>query len=333
MELDLKELSGEEFELLGGSLLEAEGFRDLKRLGWLGESDAGVDWECRDKNGLRLVAETKLFRKNFSSASILRPVVNDLVNGMSLLNAERGVLILPIPISPAIKHLLGSEGRIEIWDHDELVRLLEKHSTVRQRFVELARFRREAEPGTTTEPAAEEERASRLITRLEAVPAGKSGWREYEDICLEILSYAFIPPLRTPRVQSRSEDGLDRRDAVFPIGSGNVFWDSIKYEHSSRMVVVEFKNFAESIGQGEVESLQQYLLPKAKRSFGLLCSRLAPSGSAVKARRRAWMIADNLIVFLSDEELKDIVRTRSGGGDPSLVLDAQIDEFFIHLAP
>ena len=47
--------------------------------------------------------------------------------------------------------------------------------------------------------------------------------------------------------------------------------------------------------QQQVESLQQYLLPKAKRSFGLICSRTAPSESALKARRRAWMVSENII--------------------------------------
>lgn len=48
------------------------------------------------------------------------------------------------------------------------------------------------------------------------------------------------------------------------------------------MVVAEFKNHTEKIGPAEVESLQQYLMPEAKRSFGILCSRKGPSPSAIK---------------------------------------------------
>jgi hypothetical protein len=99
------------------------------------------------------------------------------------------------------------------------------------------------------------------------------------------------------------------------------------------MVVAEFKNYDGPIGQSEVESLQQYLLPKAKRSFGLLCSRTPPSDSALKARRRAWMTAENIILFLSDGVLADIIRIRASDDDPSSVLEAQMDEFFIALAP
>lgn len=77
------------------------------------------------------------------------------------------------------------------------------------------------------------------------------------------------------------------------------------------MVVAEFKNYAEPISQSEVEWLQQYLLPKAKRAFGLLCSRVSPSEGALKARRRAWMIAENMMLFVSDADLTDIVRARA----------------------
>jgi hypothetical protein len=98
-------------------------------------------------------------------------------------------------------------------------------------------------------------------------------------------------------------------------------------------MVAEFKNFSEPIGQSEVESLQQYLLPKAKRSFGLLCSRQKPSDLALRARRRAWMIDENLILFISDDDMKEMVRRRADDDNPAFVLESQLGEFFVHLAP
>jgi hypothetical protein len=148
-----------------------------------------------------------------------------------------------------------------------------------------------------------------------------------------MLNYSLIGPFGVPTIQSRSEDNLDIRDAVYPIGSGNVFWDDLKRMCATRSAVAEFKNFSGPITQKEVESVQQYLFRKAMRMFGLLCSRSAPSASALRARRRAWMEQDKLIVLLSDEDMKEMVRARSLGGDPSTVIDAQLDEFFLHLAP
>jgi hypothetical protein len=45
------------------------------------------------------------------------------------------------------------------------------------------------------------------------------------------------------------------------------------------------------------------------------------------------MTAENIILFLSDGDLADIIRIRASDDDPSSVLEAQMDEFFIALAP
>ncbi len=45
------------------------------------------------------------------------------------------------------------------------------------------------------------------------------------------------------------------------------------------------------------------------------------------------MIAENIILFVSDGDLAEIVRLRSIDADPSVVLEAQMDDFFIALAP
>src|SRR6266436_7800882 len=37
-----------------------------------------------------------------------------------------------------------------------------------------------------------------LLKRLEACPAGAQGWREFEDVCTDTLSYLFVPPLGKP---------------------------------------------------------------------------------------------------------------------------------------
>ena len=150
---------------------------------------------------------------------------------------------------------------------------------------------------------------------------------------MEILNYAFFPQLGVPSVQSRSEDGLDIRDAVFPIAGDHAFWQEIKRTCSTRFMVAEFKNYTESVRQREVETIQQYLYSKGMRMFGVLCSRNQPSELALLARRRAWVEADKLILLLSDEDLKDLVRAKSYGEKPTDVLDAQLGEFFLRIAP
>ena len=51
------------------------------------------------------------------------------------------------------------------------------------------------------------------------------------------------------------------------------------------------------------------------------------------ARRRAWMTSRNLVLFLSDLDLQDLLAKRDADEDTSAALDSQMDEFFITLAP
>jgi hypothetical protein len=169
--------------------------------------------------------------------------------------------------------------------------------------------------------------ADELHRRLEGVPRGMPGWRAYESACVDILNFAFSPSLTLIKVQSTTQDGLDRRDAVYAIASRPGFWDELKREFRTRLLVAEFKNAAAPIGQREVESLEQYLLPQAHRAIGVIGSRLGPSPNALAARRRAWVTANKMIVFLSDDEMHEIVDRRAIDDQPECVIERQINSF------
>jgi hypothetical protein len=98
-------------------------------------------------------------------------------------------------------------------------------------------------------------RAIELRRRLDSCPAGSSGWKPFEDACIDTLRYLFVPPLTKPILQPRSYSGIDRRDAVFPnrnIGSSNN-WGQLYQELQARMILFEFKNYdREDIGKEEV---------------------------------------------------------------------------------
>lgn len=332
----LENLDWRQFELLCGSLLVAEGYSIVAHFGTSGTADQGVDWIVDSPDGRRWVVQTKRFRRGLYSPSLLRRVIGDLQRGMALYAVDKGLLMLSVPLTPSLHESLGDVKNIHLWDAPFLESLLVKHPSVRATFLTVANAEKQIDSllWAPTPTASDSAVADRLIARLEDVKPGRRGATQYEQVCVDILSYSFSPYLRVPKIQKRSEDGLDRRDAIFPIESGRSrFWDDIKYSFSSRVVVAEFKNYAKEIGQKEVESLQQYLFFKARRAFGLLCSRLNASRPAVRARRRAWMLSDSLILFLSDGDLKEIIRKKQAEEDPTMVLDAQMDEFFLELAP
>jgi hypothetical protein len=334
MAFDFTLLGGEQFERLCAALLSAEGFGNIRFVGTFGVPDQGIDLFAESPEGERCIVQTKALRRVLTSPSLLQRMLLDLARGLEATGATRAILILSVTVSQAALAIKFPSDRFHIWDAAKLAEVLERHPHVRLAFWDFIQSGDVLNSllSSIASPA-KSPTAEQLISRLRALPAGRSGWRDYESICIDMLNYALIPPLRLPKVQSRTHDGLDRRDAIYPIGTGNAFWESIKYQHDSRMVVAEFKNHSGPVGQSEVESLQQYLLPKAKRSFGLLCSREQPAESALRARRRAWMVADNIILFLSDGDLIQMVRTRAANEDPSDILDAQMDSFFITLSP
>lgn len=328
--MDYSRLSGQEFEMLCARLLRAGGYT-LQRQEAKSQ-DIGVDFTFSDPSGHTWVAEVKHYQRPRIGTSVLRQAAGQLNSAKQLTGADNGLLILSMMLPKALKDDVEAREGITVWDCRHLDDLLSKSPEVEQDFSLLLNARAAAQRIQDT-PTPLHPRAQELIDRLEALPPGKETFRAFEDLCVEILNYAFFPHLGVPFVQSRSEDGLDIRDAVYPISDDQPFWQEIKRISSTRFMVAEFKNYTDAVGQREVESIQQYLYKKAMRMFGVLCSRKQPSESALLARRRAWVEADKLILLLSDEELKDLVRARSYGDKPTDVLDTQLGEFFLKLAP
>ena len=53
-----------------------------------------------------------------------------------------------------------------------------------------------------------------LKKKLDECPAGIEGWKQFEDICTEILEYLFCPPLKKPKEQVRTLSGAFHDDKL-----------------------------------------------------------------------------------------------------------------------
>ncbi|OGU13279.1 MAG: hypothetical protein A2076_13055 [Geobacteraceae bacterium GWC2_53_11] len=327
--MEFNRLTPQDFEKLCERLLVAEGYildHQERRA-----RDIGVDFLISTPDGQRWVGEAKHTHRTIAPASMFRHAASQLRAAKKYLAADGGLLLVSMTMPTLLMEELEESEHLAIWDGRKMREILSRHPSIISEFA-VAESASETTSGPT-EVELLEPRATELIERLEQLQAGKEHFKLYEDLCIEILNYVFIPPFTIPDIQSRSEDDLDIRDAVYPINNKNEFWDQIKNLCSTWFAVAEFKNYTASIGQNQVESIQQYLYHKAMRNFGLLCSRLEPSESAKKARRRAWVESEKLIVFLSDEDMKDLIIAKSFGQDPSTIIQAQLQEFFLCLCP
>jgi hypothetical protein len=169
-----------------------------------------------------------------------------------------------------------------------------------------------------------------LLNKLDACPKGIPGWRNYEKVVTEILRFLFVPPLNGPTEQPRSFSGIDRRDAIF--GNRNMspdtMWGKLRIELDARMPLFEFKNFTGEVGKDEVDQTRNYLTGTIGR-LAILCSRTKPSAEAKLRRNHAFTQERKVILFLSDENLREMLRMKERGSDPTDFLMDLLEMFYI----
>ncbi|TDS82156.1 restriction endonuclease [Comamonas sp. JUb58] len=328
--MDYSKLSRLEFEKLCVRLLKASGYslkpQDAR------STDIGVDFTLTDSSGKNWVTEVKHFIRPRIGTIVLKQAAVQLSSAKQLIGTTNALLIVSMMLPQSLIEDIESREGITVWDSHRLNEILADSPQIEQEFRLQSNSQTGAYRSFEQSPPLDP-RAKELIDQLDALPPGINTFRDFENLCVEILNYAFFPQLGVPSIQSRSDDGLDIRDAVYPISSDYAFWQEIKRTCSTRFMVAEFKNYTDGVKRREVESIEHYLYTKAMRMFGVLCSRKQPSESALLARRRAWVESDKLILFLSDEELKDLIRAKSYGEKPTEVLDVQLEEFFLRLTP
>ncbi len=170
-----------------------------------------------------------------------------------------------------------------------------------------------------------------LIHRLFSCPKGKKGWRQFEDICIEVLQFLFVPPLRRPRIQSRPISGVERRDAVFPnwISDTASIWGQLRVELNVRFILFEFKNFKkQKVSSTDVDQVRNYLSPRIGK-LGIIISTQPPSRAALKKRNRVYTDDEKVVLFLSPNDLKEMIFIKERGEDPAdLIMDA-VDDFML----
>lgn len=326
--IDLQKLDYSEFEILVGLLLKREGYEILRGPGRPGTR--GADYETVSPDGNPVVVEVKHF--NFARAAVSKSLVMQFAGDIERYRQQKpnvkGLLVVSSPLSASAIEAIGHSIDIAIWDSDVVSSQLVKHKDIETIFQATIDSKGSFQSKVQSLMGNTTSRATELSSSLRALPCSRNNWREYERICTAILTYIFAPDLAAPDIQSRSDDGLDIIDAIFPIRSNQPPWSLVRSEYRTRFVVAEFKNYCDPIGQAQVESIAQYLWRPAQRFFGLLVSRQDPSPNAIARRRRKWLEEEKCIVFLTDDDLCEMLQLREAQLQPFDVVDAQLEDFF-----
>jgi hypothetical protein len=170
-----------------------------------------------------------------------------------------------------------------------------------------------------------------LWKELEICPAGRDGWKKFEDICLNILTELFVPPLNPPIPQPRTFSGIDRRDAVFPNRNINADnnWGHLYQELKARMILFEFKNYdKDEVGKDEINQTRNYLT-KPMGQLAIVCCSKPPNEAAHIKRNTIFSDEGKVILFITPKELYEMILIKERGEDPSdLILDL-IEMFYL----
>lgn len=312
------------FEKIIYEILSKEGFT-VSKVG--GSRDKGYDFFATYKGKMFTRGSYLVEAKFYKNSKIGVHNIVQIYGAATVSNIKNIILITNSSVTQSAKHFAFEkmkEINIMIWDESHLLGYLSKHADLREKYF-----------SDSTNPKVirgneELNMIESYIKRLRDCPSGREGWKEYENVCIDILKFLFVPPLKLPKIQSRTESGLDIRDAIFPNRSGNENWRFIREDYDGKYILFEFKNYTPDIGldlgKDDVNQVKNYLYQTIGR-LGVICSPKKPSTNGVQARRMAYIEEKKLIIFLSNDDLIEMMMRKYRNEDPSDIIVDLIDEF------
>jgi hypothetical protein len=266
--------------------------------------------------------EFKHHRVIRASVALLRDIEARLESSVS--NVDVYCLISSGDLTSIGRHVAVENPKIRVWDRPVLERLLHKHPMLLSQYFApyanaLKRIQHDYYLGKSP--------GARLSEALDKCPRGHSHFREYEDIGIEALRYLFTDTekLGEPRVQSPTEDGVERRDVVTRNNFSTRFFKRVRDRFGADFIIWDFKNYSDPVPGDVINDVSKY----ANRTLGrciIVISRAGGSAAARSAQLRRLRIDDQLILLVSDEQLKEMLQRHTSGGHPEDILEDLYDE-------
>jgi len=311
--MDFRLLHYHEFEYLCCCFLKAEGFEQRSVPAIAHDLGNYLTFES-PKSEIRLVQI-----KHNNSAQIitrLRRTVARLLETQEYLAVDTAMLISSGPLTKE-EIISLPNPKFHYWNESTIRDLMKKHQGITDEFTRYLEqqflFERRIH-----NPDLKNSRAEELIRRLLTRAAIESQAERFEKLCIEIINFAFIPPLRVLLFNRRAIQDSNGWQSAYAIEDYHPLWERLRLASPHNFIFVESVSGNRAIGREDVVLIGKRLSSHGGNSTAIVCSLQKPTVFALNARRKTWLESHNLILFLAVDDLLEILRFKSINEDPPL---------------
>jgi hypothetical protein len=219
--------------------------------------------------------------------------------------------------------------RMRVWDRYVLNGLVHRHLEITQRYFPeypsaIKNLSQETQELTTIAAKGIKEFYQ---DRLDDCPTGQRYFAEYEKLGIEIWEYVFSSALGKAKPQSRTLDGVQRRDVLFKNLRKVTFWQRVAERYGADFIILDFKNYKDPIESQVLFDVQKYA-NKALGRFIIIVSR-AGAGKVSQAQIRIFRDDEVVILVVSDQQMLEMIERKERGENPEDLLDDILDHILI----
>lgn len=161
--------------------------------------------------------------------------------------------------------------------------------------------------------------SEKLINDIKNCPLGKEGWKQFEEICLNIFKYVFKDSFSNLLIkeQARDELGTDIKDFLVSNNGKHEFWKTIKQIYNCNNIVMECKNYKKEIGINELRQVSDYLEEKIFGQFGIIFTRKGlDNGGMNKQIKYLKNQTKKMILVLNENDIIELIERKSMNKNP-----------------
>jgi hypothetical protein len=176
-----------------------------------------------------------------------------------------------------------------------------------------------------------------LLIRLGGCKSGTETWRDYQQICFDLIKLTFKADLSSdPGWEERSEyiKGLKglRRDITIlnhPLNKSGCWIRFRDEDLNCKMIVFDCKNYKrkQSISELEIYQLYGYLDPRTIGKLGVILSRHGKLDPSAKTARRRLLQDGYEILVLKDSDLEEWIQVYIDYGSVESFFSTKYREF------